>query len=242
MTGSSKFWTWFLTGLLTFLIVVVVNLFIDDVLRGQWDLTDDDRYTLPDAAKRIAGKLEDVCTVKCYISDPLPSYLAHVPRALRTRLEEFQDAAGDLIEFEFIAPENESEEFLKDLEERKITPVQLQDSDGGKRITGAYYVWLVFAYGDQEQNLNLLQFGRDVISEADLLRRLPYEICQKLVKMTNPDASVGIMSDKKVAPQQLQQTGLFPAEASDSLMSLRAGIEATAAAPQDMDGGVKEER
>ena len=235
MTGSSKFWTWFLTGLLTFLIVVVVNLFIDDVLRGQWDLTDDDRYTLPDAAKRIAGKLEDVCTVKCYISDPLPSYLAHVPRALRTRLEEFQDAAGDLIEFEFIAPENESEEFLKDLEERKITPVQLQDSDGGKRITGAYYVWLVFAYGDQEQNLNLLQFGRDVISEADLLRRLPYEICQKLVKMTNPDASVGIMSDKKVAPQQLQQTGLFPAEASDSLMSLRAGIEATAAAPQEID-------
>ena len=224
MTGSSKFWTWFLTGLLTFLIVGVVNVFIDDVFKSQWDLTEDNRYTLADAAKRISAKLEDVCTIKCYISDPLPSYLAHVPRVLRTRLEEFQSASSDMVEFEFIAPENESETFIKDLEERKITPVQLQDSDGGKRITGAYYVWLVFAYGDQEENLNLLQFGRDVIKEADLLRRLPYEISQKLVKMTNPDASVGIMSEKKIAPQQLQQTGLFPKEASDSLMSLRAGL------------------
>lgn len=235
MTGSGKFWTWFFTGVLTVLIVGGLNLFIDDVFKAQWDLTDDNRYTLPEAAKRIAAQLEDTCAVKCYISDPLPSYLAHVPRALRTRLEEFRDAADDLIEFEFIAPENESEEFQKDLEERKITPVQLQDKEAGKRITGAYYVWVVFAYGDQEENLNLLQFGRDVIEESEFLRRLPYEICQKLVKMMNPDASVGIVSEKKIAPQQLQQTGMFPKEATDSLLSLRGGIEQSLSKPKDLN-------
>ena len=100
MTGSSKFLSWIGTGLLTVALVIVANIGLDDILKSQWDLTEDDRYTLPAAAETIANRLEDVCTVKCYISDPLPSYLAHVPRALQTRLEEFSVAAGELDEGE----------------------------------------------------------------------------------------------------------------------------------------------
>ena len=235
MTGSSKSLNWLTTVLLTLSVAVVINVFLLDELKPQWDLTEDDRYTLPEAAKSIAAKLEDVCTIKCYLSDPLPSYLGHVPRGLRTRLEEFRAASGEQIAFEFIAPEKLTEDERKLLAERQISPTTLPDQEGGRKITGAYYVWLEFEYGDQEQTLNLLQLGQDVVQEAEFLRRMPYEIAQKLVKLQNPDAGIGIVSEKKLAPPQLQQTGMFPKEASDSLASLRNGIEASLAAPTDVD-------
>ena len=137
MTGSGKFWTWFLTGLLVVLIVAGINLFIDDLKPHQWDLTEDKRYTLPEAAEDIASRLDDVCKVTCFFTDPLPSYLSHVPASVRTQLEGFRTASDDMLEFTFVDPEDESEEFRKQLNDAEDhCLVTLGDQEGGKSITG----------------------------------------------------------------------------------------------------------
>ena len=235
MTGSSKFWTWALTGTLTLLIVAALNLFID-VFQGQWDLTEDDRYTLPEAAKAIAAKFEDSCIVKCYVSTSLPPALGHVPRALRTRLEEFRTASGKQLEFRFIDPEEEGEDFKNELQSRGIQPNRFQHMEGGKRVDGVYYLALDMSYLDQEESLDLIKtLSRAMLYESEMLRALPYALCSKFVKMMNPDPTVGIVADKKIAPQQIQQPqGPFPREATDTLEGLRGAITTNLAAPSEV--------
>ena len=231
-TGSAKYWTWFLTGFLTFVLVGVINLFLDDI-PGSWDLTEDKRYTLPEAAETIASRLEDTCNIQVILSDPLPSYLDHIPRALRNRLEEFKEASNDRITFEFIAPEEESDEYVKDLEERKIQPANLPDFVQGKRVTGHYYMWLIMQYADQEENFHLLELRQALIKEAEFRRMLPFQIAAKLVKMMNPDRQVGILSEKKIPPPQLQQA--FGKDATDGLKTVRQRIESHLKKPLDVN-------
>src|SRR5262245_26012269 len=123
-SGGSRFWVWIFTGVLVAAIAVVVNFLLVDV-RAQHDLTEDKKFTLPAAAERVAQGIEDDFRITAYLSDPLPTYLRHLRRAVETRLEEFRKASGGKLSYEFIAPD---EELRKELEKRtpKIEPLQLQ--------------------------------------------------------------------------------------------------------------------
>ncbi len=102
-SGSGRFFTWVLTGVLTITVVFFLNWAIDDV-QVRIDLTEDGRYTLPAAAARIAASLDDTCRITVYLSEELPSHISYMRRALASRLEEFRQASKDRIEYEFVDP------------------------------------------------------------------------------------------------------------------------------------------
>ncbi len=220
--ARSRFWVNITTALFTVAIVVLANLALGGT-RWQFDLTEDGRYTLPEAAKRVAGSLDDTLTVTAYISEPLPSYLDFVPRALQTRLEEFAAASNGHFQFSFKSPENEAG-LPAELEKHTppIKPYPLADFVQGKQTTGSYYLWLVFRYGDQESAYHLLEMREALAREGEFLKLLPFQIASKIVKVRNPEAQIGIVSEKKTPPPELQQQ--LGRDPSDGLAQLREVI------------------
>lgn len=219
-TGRRRFWTWFATGVLVVLIAIFANL-LADRLRMRWDLTEDQRFTLPDAAKKVAGEIDDRLLITAYISEPLPSYLSHVPHTLRDMLLEFRAASEDLLEFEFVDPRGD-DELIQRLKQSQIQAVSLADVEEGKRSVGDYFLWLQFNYKDQQEPYNLMAMGQVLGDRETLLAALPYQIAARLVKVTHPDATVGIVAEKK-KPQPLVQ-GQEP-EPTAGLNSFREGVK-----------------
>ncbi len=230
--ARSRFWSNILGAVLTVVIAVLANFALGGVSL-QLDLTEDQRYTLPDAARRVAARLEDTLTVTAYISEPLPSYLEFVPRALQTRLEEFAAASGGKFQFEFRAPENEPG-LAAELEKQTppIKPYPLADFVQGRQTTGSYYLWMVFRYGEQVASYHLLEMREALAREGEFLRLLPFQIAAKIVKVQNPGAQIGIVSEKKQPPPELaQQLGRDP---SDGLAQLREVIGRHLPPPRDV--------
>jgi ABC-2 type transport system permease protein len=232
-SGSSKFWIWVLTGILTVGVAVLLNLALGDV-KSQIDLTEDQRFTLPQAAADIAGSLEDTCKVTVYLSDSLPSFVDYIPRVLRTRLEEFEKASNGKLVFEFIDPAHDKA-LKEDLEKRNppIKPVGGQDVQEGKTVIAEYYLTMVFRYGDQEAVYNLTDLQQALRQEAEFSKMLPFQIAAKIVKLQNPDKKVGIASEKKMLPQELQGQQQKN-EPTDGLTTIRESIARHLPKPEDV--------
>jgi hypothetical protein len=231
--ARSRFWSNICGAALTVIIAVLANFALGGI-SVQVDLTEDQRYTLPEAARRVAAKLEDTLSVTAYISEPLPSYLEFVPRALQTRLEEFAAASGGKFQFEFRAPENEPG-LAAELEKQTppIKPYPLADFVQGRQTTGSYYLWMVFRYGDQVASYHLLEMREALAREGEFLRLLPFQIAAKIVKVQHPSAQIGIASNKKQPPPELQQQlGRDPA---DGLAQLREVIGRHLPPPRDVE-------
>jgi ABC-2 type transport system permease protein len=227
MIGGGKFYAWLLTGVLTVLLVGGLNLLLDEI-RVQADLTDDQRYTLPDEARKIAARLEDTCVVTAYLSDPLPSYISHIPAVLKTRIEEFQSASDRKIQYKVVNPDSQTEEEKESLKNKGIVPRGLNDFQAGKQVSGAYYAFVLFQYGPKEELLDLLSLGQDVVNPMELQKALPFQVCARLVKLLNPDAKVGVIAEKKIPAPQLQQPkeqGGLGKDPIDDLQVVRQRIE-----------------
>ena len=227
MGGSGKFWTWLLTGILMVILVVVINLSLGKITYRK-DLTDDQRYILQDEARSIAARIEDTCTVTAYLSDPLPTYLRHMPEVLKTRMDEFRDASGNYLRYVVVNPDELTTSEQEALAERGIKPSPLQDREEGKVSQGLYYAWLKFEYGPKEELVSLFQIGQDVLSDLEFRRALPFQICSRLTKLTATDLEVGVMAEKRIPAQELQapkEQGGLGKDPTDSLSTIKARIE-----------------
>lgn len=237
MSGSGKFYSWLLTGVLTVLLAGFVNLILDEV-KIQADLTDDNRYTLPPEARKIASSLDDICNVTVYISNPLPSYVEHIPGILRTRLEEFRSASGNHLQFSFVNPDGLAEGEREGINQKGVVPRQLQEFQAGKRVLGSYYLWMAFQYGPKEDLFDLATLGADLISPLEFQKALPFQVCARLVKLLNPDAKVGIVAEKRTPHPQLQspqEQGGFGKDPHDNLSIVRQRIQSHLEKPVDVN-------
>jgi ABC-2 type transport system permease protein len=216
--SRSRFWSWVAGGALVAGITLALNVAVSDV-RMEADLTQDQRFTLPPAVGRICSNLSDTCRITVYLSDPMPSYLRHLSRSVSTRLKEMNRFADGKIEWEFVDP-GQDQELLKKLADLKLQPLSLQDVRGGEAVAGVYWMTMVFRHGKEIATLPLTDLGQDILKEERTLASLPGFIAARLLRVTQPDISVGIVSDKKLPPQnpmnpQQQQ------EAMDGLKGLR---------------------
>ena len=78
-------------GILIVAIVVVVNLFGRQI-GGRLDLTPGKAYTLSSATKQILGNLDDLLTIKYFVSQELPTEIGIVKRDIGDLLADFRSA------------------------------------------------------------------------------------------------------------------------------------------------------
>lgn len=113
---GNKLYDW---GLLSAILVgiIFVNI-IASFLFWRWDLTEDKRFSLTEQTKNFLSdekNFEDKVLIKIYLEGNLPSDIRQIRNAIEDKLRDFTIYAGKRIEYEFINPNDGSEEDINEL-------------------------------------------------------------------------------------------------------------------------------
>tara|TARA_B110000116_G_scaffold269345_1_gene285121 strand:- start:14100 stop:16337 length:2238 start_codon:yes stop_codon:yes gene_type:complete len=96
-------------GVTTLLGLVVVTNLLGENIRGRFDLTREDLYTLSSGSKETLGNLSDLVTLKLFISDQLPSELQPTLRDVRDLISDLNRAGGSNLVVENLNPSDNDE-------------------------------------------------------------------------------------------------------------------------------------
>lgn len=134
----SGFYNW------TFLLIVVVAVILINIVSSfvyrRVDMTEDQRYSLAEGTQTFLEETKELksrVNIKIYLEGNLPSELKHFRDAIEDKLKEFKLYAGDRIEYQFIDPQegtdDEKEALFQTLfaDGKGILPMQIQyEKDG----------------------------------------------------------------------------------------------------------------
>jgi len=96
-------------GVTTLLGLVVVTNLLGENIRGRFDLTRENLYTLSSGSKETLGNLSDLVTLKLFISDQLPSELQPTLRDVRDLISDLNRAGGSNLVVENLNPSDNDE-------------------------------------------------------------------------------------------------------------------------------------
>ncbi len=82
------------------------------------DLTEEKRHTLTPATTEMLESLDDAVFVRCYLHGDFPAKFKRLEKAVRERLDEFDDYSGGGVEYEFIdVYESDDEKTINETQE-----------------------------------------------------------------------------------------------------------------------------
>lgn len=176
---------------LVLVLLVLINLIFSGIF-FRFDLTKEKRYSLSDASKNLAGKVDDVLFVKVYLEGDFPSGFKRLSKSTKEMLDEFRVYTNGNLQYEFIDPFAEADnkktnEIVEELSSKGLQPTSVQIKKDDEMSQKIIVPGAVFYYKGREFAMNLLkgQFGaapEDVINSS--IELLEYEIANVLRKAT----------------------------------------------------------
>jgi gliding-associated putative ABC transporter substrate-binding component GldG len=144
------------------------------------DLTADQAFTLSEASVTTMKELEDPVTVTAYFSGGLPQQFEQNRQYLEDLLEEYRNASGNMLSYEFVDPEGEETKedretkkevkrdifgravremtsVEKNLEQLGIQPVEMRVIEDDERRTKRGYMGLVVRYQEETEVIPVVQ-------------------------------------------------------------------------------------
>ena len=97
---------WFL---ITAVLLVAVNWFAS-VFHARVDLTDEKRFTLSSATKKILKNLDDRVEVKVFLKGDFPSGFRKLANSTQETLEEFKESADGKLKYALVSPDDNMED------------------------------------------------------------------------------------------------------------------------------------
>ena len=142
-----------------FWVVLVAVIFLNIIanyVNYRVDMTQDGRYTLSDDTKNFLenpDNLKNRLNIKIYLAGKLPSELRTFRNAIEEKLNEFKEIAGDRIEYEFIDPNEGTEQEQYELKQtllsggKGIMKMDLKYESDGEEIKMQVWPGAVLEYG-----------------------------------------------------------------------------------------------
>ena len=171
-------------GLLILLNLILTNYFF------RIELTSENRYSLSESSKKLAGKVDEVLFVKVYLEGDFPAGFKRLRQSTKEMLDEFSAYTNGKMQYEFIDPfENadakKANDILRELGEKGLQPTNVQIKKDDESTQKLIVPGAVFYYKGKEYPVNLLkaQFGQgpeEVINES--IELMEYEIANVLRK------------------------------------------------------------
>lgn len=182
-----------ITGLLIFVVVIIVINILAAKFFTRLDLTEDKRYSLSSAAKEIVDDVESPVIIDVFLEGSFPSEFRRLKEETRQMLEEFA-AYNSNIKFNFIDPLAEgddanaiAEEFYK----LGMTPARLNVLENGKNSETIIFPWAIANFEDKTVKIPLLknQIGAsDEERVSSSVQQLEYVFTDGLNKLIYPRA------------------------------------------------------
>jgi len=142
-------------------ILVLVNILASYYHKG-FDLTNEKRFTLSDATKRMLKDMKDVAVVDVYLKGKFPAGFQRLSEATRERLRSFKEYAGGRLIFRFTDPfegrsESEKAQIAKSLYEKGVEPVSLNVRGSDNSSEQIIYPYALVQYRGRHQAVKLLE-------------------------------------------------------------------------------------
>lgn len=187
---QSRLW---LDGLLAFLVVVLMNVFVFGYL-VKIDVTQDNRYSFSPVSKEIIEDISGDFKIKYFTSKEYPQDMIPTVNAIGDALEEIEDIGGGNIQIETLYPKDD-EDAKKQAEDFQIPPLTYNVIEDDKASTSDGYSGLTFLYRDRQIAIPILT------NEANL----EYQLISIIKKVSSTEnLSVGF-----VTVHQIQSTSSF---------------------------------
>ncbi len=170
--------------------LVLLNLFGSNFYH-RFDLTQDNRYTLSEAAKETIATANSPIVIEVFLKGSYPPEFRRLAAETRQLLEEFK-AYNPNISYEFINPledEDDPQAIQQQLFQMGLKPAQVEVKESGKLSTELVYPWALAYYNEKAVKISLLQNQLGATSEERVnssIQNLEYAFADGFNKLTNP--------------------------------------------------------
>jgi len=141
-------------------ILFVVNI-IGSYLFTRVDLTDEKRYSISKPTKDFLENLDDVVTVRVYLTGNLPSGMTELEKSIESTLNEFKAYAGKNLEYEFVdlnkLEQKVQEDEGKILMSKGLNPISLTVVESGEQTQKVIFPGAIISYKGRMISVNLLE-------------------------------------------------------------------------------------
>lgn len=170
-------------------IIVLVNI-LGNVYYHRFDLTEEKRYSLSPATKSFLKNLDDMVTVRVFLTGNLPSGFKELEIATKDILNEFKAYGGSNVEFEFIDLNEFDPDTRKnigeELKEYGLNPINLTEVSSGEQKQKIVYPGATVSYLGRTFAVTLLenQVGYDqfqILNNSIIL--LEYKLANAIQKL-----------------------------------------------------------
>ncbi len=221
-------------------IYVVVALVFINWLASQFftrfDLTQDNRYTLSEAALKIVDDVEEPVIIDVFLEGDFPSEFRRLRNESRQMLEEFA-AYNHNIKFNFVDPleeEGDAEEVAGEFYQMGMPPSRVSVQESGKSSEELVFPWAMANYGDKSVPIPLLKNQLGATDEDRVnnsVQQLEYAFADGLSKLIYPrEKKIAIMRGNGELPDS--RIADFVRSLQDYYLLAPFTLESAAANPQ----------
>lgn len=170
-------------------IIVVVNV-LGSIYYHRFDLTEEKRYSLSPASKNFMKNLEDVVTIRVFLTGKLPSGFKELENATKDILNEFKAYAGSKLEYEFVDlskfDKSTQEKIGKELIEAGLSPINLREISSGEEVQKMIFPGALITYQGVSVAVTLLEnqvgYGQfEILNNSIIL--LEYKLANTIQKL-----------------------------------------------------------
>lgn len=197
---ASKFWWLFL------LIVLAGINYLASVVHTRADLTQEKRYTLSPATKKLLAGLHDKVTITVLLEGDMPAGFKKLSNSTREMLMEFKELAGNYIQFKFQKPGEGLDDSARQKMQLRLdslglkpTNIKIQAKAGEAQEERLVYPGALVQFRDRELAVDLLQ-GQDMTGGVTSLNNaealLEYKFAHTIQKISADTApAIGYLLD-----------------------------------------------
>lgn len=184
----------------------------------RWDLTQEKRYTISDATKKLLQNLEHQVVIKVYLTGDFPAGFERLERAIQETLESFVDEGGSNVAYHFIEPTDPK--LQEKLIEKGLIPTNLFANEEGKRTERLVFPGAVLVYEGKEYPVQLLKGNKSATPEQQLNQSyegVEFELASAIRRLAQKDRKrIGIL---------VRHTKVPPPRFSDFLANLQQNYD-----------------
>jgi len=170
--------------------LLVINILTYSTYK-RFDLTQDQRYTLSQAAINVVKDVDSPIIVDVFLEGDFPSEFRRLQTETKQLLEEFSTYNKHII-FNFINPledENNREQNIQQLAQRGLQPYQITINESGKSTQELVFPWALASYNEQTIKIPLLKNkigSTDQERVNNSIQNLEYAFADGFSKLVHP--------------------------------------------------------
>lgn len=207
MNSSKKHTAQFVTVLLLLVLLNVISIYF----YKRFDLTQDKRFTLSEAAKETISSVESPILIDVFLKGNFPPEFKKLQSETKQLLDEYAAYNSNVV-YNFINPLEDAENIAamqKQMQDFGLTATQIEVQENGKLTSEVVYPWALAYFNGKTIKIPLLKNQLGATSEERVnasIQNLEYAFADGFSKLTTPKSKKvavlkgnGELDDKFVA-------------------------------------------